>query len=372
MTRTFEPGLHLREHVSRLPVRRRVSKDGYVNLANNEFLHPALEPLFREALSHVSAETVRTYPHHPDLVRDLTEHYRLPPDSLLVSAGSDDAIKMVMDAVAATSGRLILQVPNYEQQYHLLRGLEIVKIPFEGAPRWRFTLAHFEAAFSSTPPSTVLISNPNGPTGFCFDLDQVRGLAERAWQHGHLLVVDEAYVPYNGFDHTPLISEFPNVVLIRSLSKSLGVAGLRAGFVAAPAPIAGYLARWNSQNPVSHITVVLVRFLLSRSAVIDSARDEIIACREWFVERMSVRFPQWTAVPSRANFVNFDTGNPFVPRQVVEHLQSRGILVRSMESVPALAQSVRFTIADRATMDRVLEALRDLPPSTQTPKQIGV
>ncbi|WP_437620391.1 pyridoxal phosphate-dependent aminotransferase [Sorangium sp. So ce1151] len=363
----FDFGPHFLPHALTVPRRARVRKDGYLNLANNEFVHPALEALLAEGLAQVTPETARAYPHHPDLIEDLARHFGLDRSQVLISAGSDDAIKTVTEALFATTGRLILQVPNYEQHYAALRDVEVTPVPVGAEVPHGFTVAQFRRVLDAAPPSSVMISNPNSPVGFGFSLDEVAALAACCAARGHVLVVDEAYVPYGGFDHLALLRSFDNVVLIRSLSKSFGIAGLRAGLVATSAAIADYLARWNMHNPVSGATMVVVRHLLANAARIAAAQAEIVACRGKLVERLRALFPQWSAVPSCANFVNFDTGDPRTPDAVADALRRRKILIRSMSGVPELSTCVRFTIADAATMERVERELELLSRSALSP-----
>jgi histidinol-phosphate aminotransferase len=357
----FDLGPHVRPGICELPLHPKSRKSGFLNLSSNEFVHPRVVELLSEAIGRITPEDLRAYPYQPELTEALAAHYRLDPGGVLLSAGSDSAIKLVIEALFATSGVMILQDPTYAgcELYAAVYGVRVVAVPFGEDRPGSFTLRQFERALGSVPPCGLLLSNPNGPTGHCLTKDEMLALAGCCFRGGHLLVIDEAYIAYSGMDHLDLLRRFEHVVIIRSLSKSFGLAGMRVAFLATSPTLARYLARWNTSNPVSGATVKVVQYMLGRESVLRSALDEIVACRDWFAARVLEAFPRWRPIASSANFVNFDTGSPQIADSVAAHLRTRGILVRSMSSVTHLAGCVRISIGDRATMERVLIELSE-------------
>jgi histidinol-phosphate aminotransferase len=355
-TASADVSAHLRSEVLRIPRRRQNRRAGMLNLWSNELIHPRVRQLVADALSGCDAAAAQFYPRHADLVDVLAAHLGVEAEQLLAFAGSDNAIKVVLEALAATSGVLVLQQPGYEQHYHTLYDLRTIAVDYRDRA---FHVADFARALPERP-CTVLLSNPNGPTGACLPLDEVAWLARRCADGGHLLVIDEAYVGYNGFDHVPLLAAFDNVLLIRSLSKSFGVAGLRVACVVGSPAVIDYLARWNGTNPLSGVSIAVVRYLVDHADELARVRREIVETRAWFSAAVAVA-RAWTPLPSAANFVNFETPSSAAAVQAAAALAERGILARPMTTVPPLARCVRFTIADRATMEGVLSALKEIP-----------
>jgi len=354
---TFPWADHMKEGALAIPLRRRTRKDGYLNLANNELVHRALAPLLDEVLRSIPPEAARAYAHPPDLVDAIAAHLGVPADRLLVTAGSDAAIHLIFDALFSTAGRVVVPTPHYEQHYSRLRGALEIPIPFRPYPEARFVLDDFLSAVDRGPPAPVMLSNPSGPTGACFSLAEMTALADATLARGRLLVIDEAYVAFNAFDHLALLDTHENVVVVRSFSKAFGVAGLRVGVVAAAPRAIDYLARWNSASTVSGVSAAVVRALLARGAEVARIRADVVAARGFFAAEVERLVPAWRALPSAANFVNFDTGDADAPDLVAAAMRDRGVLIRSMRGVPLLERCVRFTIGDRETMRSVLDHL---------------
>jgi histidinol-phosphate aminotransferase len=341
---------HFQPHVKNLRVWRKQSHGDVLNLASNEFVHPVVDRIARDVLAGLDARTVTGYPFHGGLVERLAAHTGVRGDQLMITAGSDDAIKILADALFRTTGRLVLQEPNYElvRQYALLRLVAVT--PVATREDRRFHLEDFRAAIARTGPACVYLSNPNGPLGTCLTLDELHALAGCCADAGCLLFVDEAYVPYNGFDHAPLLDAHDCVVLVRSFSKSYGVPGARLGVVMAHPDVIKYLRPWQGANPVSGMTAAVMLGFLDRAPELAAARQEIVETRDWFARAVVAALPSWTALPSHANFVNFTTDE--TPATWARWLLERGIRVRAMDY-----GCLRVTIADRRRMDRLLDLL---------------
>jgi histidinol-phosphate aminotransferase len=278
-----------------------------------------------------------------------------------LSAGSDHAIKLVADAIVATSGRVIVQAPAYEQYYVELYGAQRTNVTYGHVDVDSYSLTQFELALQAVgSPCTVFVTNPHSPTGFCFSLDEMRCVAALCARAHAVLVIDEAYVPYNGFDHTQLVAESDHVVLIRSFSKSLGLAGLRLAVVIARRPIIEYLQRWNTANAVSGVALHVARCLLAKRETMEAIRSDIVAARDHFVACVSECCPLWRALPSAGNFVNVKTGSRATAATVVSCLMGRGLLLRCMNEVAGLEGCIRATIADSARMSGVLQSVQDV------------
>ncbi len=346
---------HFQPHVRGLPVWRKQPKGSSLNLSSNEFVHPAVDAVARDVLASLATRTVTAYPFHGTLVDRLADVVGVPSEHLMVAAGSDDAIKIIADGLFRSTGRLVLQEPNYElvRQYAALRGVDVVGVP--PGPDRDSQMADLDAALAGRAPASVYVANPNGPLGTCFSLAEMATLADRCRAGGHLLFVDEAYVPYNGFDHTSLVRGRDNVVLVRSFSKSYGIAGARLAVVAAEPAVIDYLRPWQSANPVSGMTAAIMAAFLDRADEIAVARQEIIDTRRWFADEVVAAIPAWRALPAHANFVNFVVDTD--PRELAARMLTRRIRVKSMDGLPGLAGCLRLTIADRARMETVLAAL---------------
>ena len=159
-----------------MPLQGKPCRDGMLNLKSNELLHPSLAEFYGDAIRILSSEFATTYPMHTKMEKELADFFGIRPVQLALTAGSDDAIKIVTEAVFVNSHCLILQEPNYEnyRYYAALRGVGIFSIGFHDLSCYEHKVEQFAHAFGELPPSSVVISNPNGFSGFCFSMDERR------------------------------------------------------------------------------------------------------------------------------------------------------------------------------------------------------
>jgi histidinol-phosphate aminotransferase len=320
-----------------------------------------------EVLATLPARTVAAYPFHGPLVERLAELAGLPSDQVMITAGSDDAVKIIAEALFGTTGRLVLQEPNYElvRQYARLRRVDVLGVP--PGPDRRFRLDDLRPVLTRAAPASVYVANPNGPLGTRFTLEEMATLAGWCSDTGNLLFVDEAYVAYHGFDHVSMLRGHEHVVLVRSLSKSHGIPGARLGILLAHPAVIEYLRPWQSANPVTGMTAPIMTGFLAHAGELSAARQEIIETRDWFARAVTAAVPSWRALPAHGNFVNIVVEDPDA---LAESLLAHGIRVKSMDRTTAMAGCLKITITDRVRMERVLETLvaahRALRPRTST------
>jgi histidinol-phosphate aminotransferase len=350
---------HYRRDVFDIPLQRKPPREGLLNLSSNELIHPALNDLLAELSQRLTPASFQAYPLFHGVLHDFARFHGCHEDEVLISAGSDDGIKIVIEALAMTTGRMILQAPNYERwkEYAVLRRIEITEIGFGEDTPDAFSLDRFLSALAERPPSLVVLSNPNGPTGFCFDPPALLALSASCESHGHMLVIDACYQAFSGVDHAAVLGLRDHVVILHSFSKSFGLAGARVASILSGAKTIAYLARWNPQSPVSHTAVVMLRGMLERHAELSRIREDILASRAWFVQAIEAARP-WRAIPSRANFVNVRTRSSEEAERLTASLLARKIRIRNTDLLQGLKHCARFTIAHRSTMDHVLDVIQ--------------
>jgi histidinol-phosphate/aromatic aminotransferase/cobyric acid decarboxylase-like protein len=333
-----------------------------LNLKSCEMQHPAADRLVTEVLSGLTAREVRGYPYHLGLMERLAEIGGTAVDDVLLTAGSCGAIALVVDGYAQPAGRLLAQEPVFDSWLHYaaLRGVPVTRCAgLAGSPPEPVT-DELVAAMRTGPPAVVAITDPGNPAGLVLPVPRIAELAEVAAEHGHLLVVDECYGAFTGTDHVPLVGRFPNVLVLRSLSKSWALAGARLAAVFGPAPVIDYLRRFRTDSAVSAPAVALATGIAARLPELRGIWRDVTALRDGFATRVLADHPGWTALRPGGNFVTFATGVPGGGHAVERALAARGIRVRGLDDVAGLAGCVRLSLADRDRMAGVADVLRDV------------
>ncbi|MGE7307970.1 aminotransferase class I/II-fold pyridoxal phosphate-dependent enzyme, partial [Priestia megaterium] len=255
----FNIDTHIKKELITIENKKKVSKKGKLNLSSNELLHEDLLDFNNKVLGQINVDSIFNYRYFPDDIKSVANILSVPVENMILSAGSDDAIKILTESVIKTTNRLIIPYPNYENyfSYASLRGIDIIPIEFNSMSRSKpnHTVEDIEKLLIHSPPSSLVISNPNGFSGEAFTYEEMSYLCELCNKKNHLLIIDEAYSAFGDLNHIGLLEKFNNVIIIRSFSKSFGLAGIRIAAIFSTPNIIRYIAKWNSPNAISGITL---------------------------------------------------------------------------------------------------------------------
>lgn len=333
-----------------------------LNLKSCEMQHPAADRLVTTVLAGLSARDVREYPYHLDVMTRLAELDGVDVANVLLTAGSCSAIGLVVDGLAEPAGAILLQEPVFDswRYYAALRGVPTRNCPGLAGMPPVVTVEALRAAMAESAPAVVALTNPGNPTGQLIPLDEFAELAELAADRGHVLVVDECYGAFVGITHVPLIARYPNLLVLRSLSKCWALAGARLAVVFGAEPTIDYLRRFRNDSTVSAPAVALASGLLGH---VDEFREiwaDVVAIRDEFADRVLADHPEWTALRPGGNFITFAIGQPGAGARIEGELRRRRIRIRGLDDVPGMAGCLRLSLADRERMASVADALRDV------------
>ncbi|HSR13212.1 MAG TPA: histidinol-phosphate transaminase, partial [Thermodesulfobacteriota bacterium] len=207
------------------------------------------------------------------------------------------------------------------------------------------------------PPPDVkvfFLANPNSPVGFGYP---VRRVAELAKQARGIFVVDEAYAEFAPENALSLLRELKNVIVVRTVSKSYSLAGVRLGYAIGRKDLIGEMFKVKDPFNVTRLTQALVSAALEDQEYFKKNISRIVETREWFAREASAL--GYRVTPSQANFVF-----PRSPRKgrgikFYQALFARRILTRHYDE-DGLRDGVRMTIGTREEMETALKVLRDI------------
>ena len=274
----------------------------------------------------------------------------LDPGRVIVTAGGDDAIERAMRSVLAPGREVVLPVPTFEmmERYALLTGCTIAQVPWREGP---YPVAGVLAAITRRTAMVVAVT-PNSPTGLVAtaeDLERISAAAPSA-----LLLVDLAYVEFADVDLTKAALALPLTVVVRSLSKAWGLAGLRVGWAAGDPEVIGWMRACGHPYAVSgpSLRMAAARLATGRGDV-ERFASRIRVERAAIAERLGALGV--AVIPSQANFVlaRFEDAGA-----VRSHLAARGIGVRIFPGRPMLEGCLRITLpGDEGSFERLAGAL---------------
>ncbi|MGE0786521.1 MAG: histidinol-phosphate transaminase [Sandaracinaceae bacterium] len=314
-----------------------------------------------DAVTHAIARSVRTWDlqRYPDLAARtlrgaIAARIGAHPDELVLGVGSDESIGIAMRALDRPSAKgppaVLFGTPTFVM-YDItarVQGFAPVAVPLDD--EFDLDVDAMLRAIDEHDPSLVFLATPNNPTGNAFSDGRIERVIEAA--PNALVVIDEAYAPFAGRT-TPFFGRHPNVATLGTLSK-IGLAGLRVGWLRAPATLAHEIDKarppYNLPTPSQSIAVEL---LTRHADVLDAGIRETIAERDRVVAALTA-LGSVRVRPSDANFILIEVPDA---ARAHRHLADDGIQVRRFDD-PRLSSALRVTIGTRDENGALIASLR--------------
>ncbi len=275
----------------------------------------------------------------------------LPEGAALVLGNGSDEILQMLTAVVAKPGAVVL-APDPSFVLYRMQA-ELANLRFTGVPlREDLTLDidAMLAAIERDKPALVWLAYPNNPTGTLFDVRDIERIIAAT---PGIVAVDEAYYAFADGTFLPRVLEFPNLVVVRTLSK-VGMAGVRLGYAAAHPAWIAELDKVRPPYNINVLTQAVVPVLLRHGELLAEQAAAIRRERARMATALAA-IRRVTVFPSHANFLLVRV--PDAPRWF-ETLKDAGILVKNVDGWhPRLAGCLRITIGTPAENNAVLEAL---------------
>lgn len=321
----------------------------FIKLNTNENPYPP-SPRVAEALSGL-ADTLRLYPDMEStaLREAIAQVNGVEPACVFCGNGSDEVLAFAFAAFFAGKQVVSADVTySFYPVYAGLFGADYRTVPL----REDFTV-DVDGLMQGCP---VALANPNAPTGIMLPMPEVRRLAEHTRAHDAVLLVDEAYAAFAPENALALLKEFDNVLIVRTFSKSHGLAGLRVGYALGSPRLMDALRRvrdsFNSY-PVDRLAQSAARAAVLDTAYTAEAVGKVVAARDRCRTRLTAAgIP---VLPSATNFL-FVRADAEDAGPVQQALRAEGILVRHF-SAPRLWPWLRVTIGAMEDMEKVTDAL---------------
>lgn len=288
------------------------------------------------------------------LIERYAKFLGVQPENILVSLGGDEAIKLIIEAYCNGDEDAILCSPPTFGMYAI--DAQVVGANVLTAPLTQDFQLDVPALLESMQDAKVVfICSPNNPTGNVMKLDEMETILRAADQA--IVVVDEAYIEFaDQPSFASRLAEFPNLAIIRTLSKAFGLAGIRCGFTVANPEVIRTLKKVIAPYPMPSPVVAI-----AESALTDAAIDQmkanvarIQATKSHFIEALATLDCVTKVYRSDANFVLIEVT---AADALMTHLKNEHIYVKRQSG--AFSDLIRISIGTDEEMARVITALKN-------------
>lgn len=245
-------------------------------LDKNENCDPALSAVVAEVMRSLPPEVYFTYPDSAALYAKLAESLELFPEQLILTAGSDGAIRTIFEAYISPGDVVLHTSPTFAMYgvYSRMYGARAITLdyrPSNDGPQ--LLAADIIEAIAEQRPKLVCLPNPDSPTGTVYPIRELELIIRAAGRIGALILIDEAYFPFYPESCIAWTRRFDHLVVARSTGKAWGLAGLRIGYAAASPEIAKILHKVRPMYEVNTIAVhAFARMLDHAGDMMDSVK----------------------------------------------------------------------------------------------------
>jgi len=332
-------------------------RSGKLRLDFNENTLGCPPQVIRALQRVLDPEMMTRYPEYDEGRRTLAAYFRVKPEEMLLTNGTDDALKTVCDTFVDPGDMLLVPAPTFPvyEFFHRVSGGEVTRIRYDD--RFRFPTDEFAATLKKQRIRWVALGNPNNPTGTQIPKPALKALLLAAPET--VVLVDEAYQDFSGQTVLPWIRQYPNLIVTRTFSKAFGLAALRMGCLFASPELIESLQRGQNPFTVNSLALLCACIAIRYSAQVRKYAEAVRANRAELSRWLKAHAIPF--VPSAANFILTRVGE-HAP-EIARRLRDKKILVRDWSYDPKLQGYLRFTVGSRPQMRLLiaeLERLKDL------------
>jgi histidinol-phosphate aminotransferase len=326
---------------------------GWVKLNTNENPYPPSARVL-QAISEGINGDLRLYP-DPDgtsLRAAIARQFDLTPDHVFLGNGSDEVLGHAFPALLKHDLPVLFPDITYSfyKVYCGLFGIRHKTVALDDDFQIR-------TADYRQPNGGIVLANPNAPTGVALPLESIRELLKCNTES--VVLIDEAYIDFGGDSAAHLVKEFPQLLVVQTLSKSRSLAGLRVAFaLGQPSLIAALERVKNSFNsyPLDRLALLGAQAAIEDQAHLEATCQAVIRTRASLIRDLKAL--GFETLPSQANFVL--TRHPLMDAvELLNRLRDKQILVRHF-ALPRIDQHLRITVGTSEECQKLIEALQDI------------
>jgi histidinol-phosphate aminotransferase len=324
-----------------------------VRLDRNERVNPWPVKVWHEIQSIITPELLMSYPEISSLYDKIAGHLNLSRQQLLLSHGSDVALKTIFETYIGHGDEAVLLNPSYAMypvyaQMVDARAIEVSFLKDLSLP--------FEMVLNAITDRTriVCLPNPNQPIERIFTRAELEEIMELALKKDFLLVIDEAYHYFYAGTVVDDIRRNTNLIVTRTFSKAFGIAGLRAGLIISSEERISDLKKVKPISEINGVAVKLIEFFLDRMDIIKNYINEVDKGREVIQKRASLLGIQTHGCTGNSILLQMSSVDEV--NSLVITAKEEGYLIKGSLPYPA-EKCIRITLGPEKYMEKIMDII---------------
>jgi len=287
------------------------------------------------------------------LISAISKFVKMPSSMIGVGNGSDQLLDLILSNFASKQTKVLTSNPTFGffEERCKLYDIPLIAIPFSN--KMKLDIKDFLE--QSKNADILYLDSPNNPTGFQFSKNDLQKLVK---SFDGLVIIDEAYGEFGEYSLSSMVKTQENLIVVQTVSKSFGMAGLRLGyFIASKKFTNAFMNVLQYPYPISTLTIESGIEAFQKSDIMRDAVNEIKIERKRIIENLQ-KYDSFQVFDSKANFVLFDAHDSY--KRVYSALAEQGISIRKLGKIGNHEGCLRVTIGTKEMNSKFLLAIRDL------------
>ncbi|MDK2919662.1 MAG: histidinol-phosphate aminotransferase [Candidatus Petromonas sp.] len=345
----------IKKNVQNLGVYK-VGREPYdVKLDANENPYNVLEELTELITSRLVSENLNRYPDNDALMlrEAIATYIGVKDENIICGNGSDEIIKMIVDAFVDKDDVVVTHTPTFSM-YKVaaeISGGRVIEI--EDNEDFEINIENIINAANENNAKVIFLCNPNNPTGILIGQSDIIRVLEST---NAIVAIDEAYYEFCGETVVDKIDKYDRLIVLRTLSKAFGLAGMRVGYGVANSDFINVLNKVRPPYNLNTVSQAIGEVVLQNMGIVDKYIEEIKREREFFMNELS-SIKDIKVIPSKSNFLLIKTDKYL---DLIERFKENKIKVRDFGSDGILKNCIRLTVGTREENKKALKVIKEV------------
>lgn len=319
----------------------------------NESPFNMFESWQEDILNELKKESINLYPsaNCDELRMLLAENNQCDAENIVCGNGSDEIIKMVTEVFVDQGDKVIIPTPTFSEYFTsaTVAGGEIIRVPSN--PDFSFDIDEIIRQTNIQDAKLIFLCVPNNPTGLASDEKDIQRIIDET---AAIVAIDEAYFEFYGKSSLKIALENPRVIVMRTLSKAFGVAGIRLGYAIAHPDTIDLIQRVRMPYNISSLTQAVARVAVRKSQQVQQITQSLIEERKRIVTRLADLPVE--IFESHTNFILYRTAKF---SELMNAFEETGIAVRVYPNDPMLNNCIRISLGTIEANDAVIAVFKE-------------
>ena len=329
--------------------RTSISRINKIRLDKNEKSDEHSKIFFNSVIKKIKHFHLTAYPETEKIYNLLSKKLRIDKKSILITYGSDGGIKTCFDFLTKESDKIIYFEPTFAMVSIYSQVKQLTPIIFKYDKNFYIDLEKVKKKIIKENIKLLIFANPNSPTGNCFKNSEIHEILKTCREQNTYVIIDEAYYGFSKTSFINYINKFKNLIVLRTFSKSYGLAGLRVGYLVANKYLCQNIFKIKPMYEMTSLTSVFVEEILKNKNIEKNYIDNIINNKNNFINFLKKNKIKY--IDTQANFIHVEINKN--KNNFVKLLKKNKILINDKKIINGLEKFIRISIGSKNQMKKL-------------------